>query len=73
MEICLARGETLGERKWEPGLDENVKTPGLNLGLFVLAPQGCFNRLGHDVGLVRDRFDVPFTLKLDQIGQMIQR
>jgi hypothetical protein len=50
-----------------------MQTPGLNFGLFVLAPHGCLDRLGHDEGLVRDRFDVPFTLKLDQIGQMFQR
>src|SRR6187551_1506151 len=47
VEIGLARREPLGEREREPSLDQHVQAPAFDLGLLVLAPHGCLDRLGH--------------------------
>ena len=64
VEVGLARREPLGERQREPGLDQHVQAPALDLGLLVLAPHGCLDRLGHGARVIRAAFDDPCRRKV---------
>jgi len=48
VQVGLAGREPLGQRQREARLDQHVQAPALDLGLLVLSPHGCLDRLGHE-------------------------